>query len=90
MFWFGQFLATLAMGCFATGQRKHARVLYSRTAKPLTRRFLSACGSLLLLVCCAVAIAVYGLGTGLVTFFAWACLGAWIVALAITAKRQGN
>lgn len=80
--------ATLGMLCLASNQAKYARVLFKAPLPSDRGRTAAWIGWALLLVSGAVGIEGYGLGVGLVSFFACSCFGAWGVALLITLMRE--
>ncbi|MEM1412056.1 MAG: DUF3325 family protein [Pseudomonadota bacterium] len=88
MFVLGLLIATAAMLCLALAQAKHAPQLLSVAITPKQRRLAGWCGWLLTTFCAWLAMKHYGVGVGLVTFLAWACVGAWATMLLVTARRS--
>ena len=88
MFLLGVIVALGGMLCLAATQSKQAKLLFNRAPDDTRRRLGRWAGTALLIASAAQAVAVYGLGVGLVTFLAWACLGGWLVALVLTWRRS--
>lgn len=83
------FLAALGgMFCIATTQSKQAKLLFASVPSRGWQRLARWSGTVLLLFSVWFGVEVYGLGIGLVTFCAWACFAAWVVALALTWQRS--
>ena len=86
-FLIGWFLALLGMLTLALTQAKHARLWFGAAPAAKTRWACSIVGYALLFSSTYQAIAAYGLGVGLVTFFSHVCFAAWCVSLLLTWRR---
>ena len=87
-FLLGWLLALLSMLAFALAQPKQARLLISIVPESSSRWILICLGSALLVASGYQAIAAYGVGVGIVTFFSHACFGAWCISLSLTWRRS--
>ena len=87
MFVLGSLAALGGMFCIAATQSKQAGVLFGKALGSNRKHVARWSGTFLLIVSAYLGIAAYGVGIGLVSFFAWACLAGWVVALLITWKR---
>ena len=86
-FLIGWSLALLGMLTLAFTQAKQARLLFGAAPAASTRLVFSIVGYALLFSSTYHAIAAYGLGVGLVTFFSHVCFAAWCVSILLTWRR---
>lgn len=83
------FLAALGgMFCIAATQSKQAALLFSKPPSGASRQLAMGAGTTLLLLSAGLGVSFHGIGVGLVSFCAWACLAAWIVALILVLNRH--
>ena len=88
MFMVGFLAALGGMFCIAVTQSKQVKLLFGSVPSSGWQRFSMWSGTALLRSSAWFGVAIYGLGVGLVTFCAWACFAAWIIALALTWRRS--
>ncbi|MEM8981759.1 MAG: DUF3325 family protein [Pseudomonadota bacterium] len=87
MFWLGFGVTIVGALCLALSQSKHAKLILQRELQrpwPIVARGV---GIALWLAAAVLGAELYGVGIGIATFFAWACLGSWAVALLATWRR---
>ena len=89
-FLLGLFAATAGLCCIAATQSKHATVFLPNPLPPPLQRAARWTGTGLLLASAVLGVAAYGFGVGLVSLCAWACLGAWLIALTLTWRRSSQ
>ena len=83
------FLAALGgMFCMAATQSKQAALLFSKPLSGVSRQLAMGAGTVLLLLSAGLGVRFHGMGVGLVSFCAWTCLAAWIVALILVLNRR--
>lgn len=87
MFLLGMAVTTAGMFCLAATQNKQARLMFGRPPNSWPKRLLVTGGCFFLVVSLCIAAALYGWGVGIVTFFGWACVGGWLIALMLTLRR---
>ena len=88
MFMLGFLAALGGMFCIAVTQPKQAKLLFSTVPSSGWQRSAKWAGAALLLFSAWFGVEIYGLGIGVVTFCAWACFAAWIIALLLTWRRH--
>ena len=86
-FLIGWLLALLGMLTLAFPQATQAKLLFGAAPAASTRWAFSIVGYALLFSSTYQAIAAYGLGVGLVTFFSHVCFAAWCVSLLLPWRR---
>ncbi|MEM9257648.1 MAG: DUF3325 domain-containing protein [Pseudomonadota bacterium] len=87
-FLLGLWLAAAGMTLLALTQPKQRKLMLNLPWSQGRRRGCAVGGTVLLLSSAVQAVAVYGPGVGLVTFAAYACFAAWLVALLLTWRRR--